>query len=49
MNEDIFARFALNESKSFGGVKPLHRSCFFHVYLYLSSSLLGFPAAFIQD
>lgn len=40
MNEDILAILALDKSKTFAGVKPLHRTCFFHVFLFLAIRIL---------
>jgi hypothetical protein len=37
MDENIFAILALDKSKSFCGVKPLHDSCFFQELLLLRS------------
>jgi hypothetical protein len=39
VDEDVLAIVALDESKSFSGVKPLHCTCFFHVTLSLLWSL----------
>jgi len=36
MHEDIFPIFTRQKSKAFGGVKPLHSSCFFHNVLFLA-------------
>jgi hypothetical protein len=36
MHEDIFTILTRQKSKSFGGVKPLHSSCFFHNVLFLA-------------
>jgi hypothetical protein len=40
MNEDVLAILALDKSKSFAGVKPLHRTRFFHVFLFLAIRIL---------
>src|ERR1700694_2929251 len=37
MDEDVFPILALDKSKSLGSVKPLHRTGFFHVSLFLLS------------
>src|SRR5580658_1418757 len=38
MDENIFAVLALNEAESFGGVKPLYSTCFFHRFSLLEST-----------
>ena len=43
MDEDIFAVLSSNKSKSFSGVKPLHRSRLFHKFLFSS---VGNPGRF---
>src|SRR5436853_2289402 len=35
MHENIFAIFALNKAEPFCGVKPLYRTCFFHLSMCL--------------
>src|SRR5579859_6107953 len=32
MDEDIFTILALDETEAFSSIKPLDRSCFFHVF-----------------
>src|SRR5271169_2782212 len=38
MDEYIFAILALNEAESLCGVKPLHSTCFFHLFSLLEST-----------
>jgi hypothetical protein len=39
VNENIFARLALDESESLAGIEPLYCSLFFHVFLFLTAKL----------
>jgi hypothetical protein len=49
MDENVFPGLALNESKSFTGIEPLHCSLFSQLRVSFLSGLFGaFPTAFVQ-